>query len=102
MVAMYKIGDTLVREGKFGAVFVRKVSSVSHKPNVMAMTGATAHQIADWLSKAWRGEPRKLVQDEFPLLTKEEREFLISGITPTEWREIFPPEDKEEADGQEI
>jgi len=27
-----------------------------------------------------------LVQDAFPNLNKEQREFLISGITPDEWK----------------
>ena len=30
-----------------------------------------------------------LVQDAFPNLDKEQREFLISGITPDEWNETF-------------
>ncbi len=32
---------------------------------------------------------RELAQDIFPDLPKEEREFLISGITPQEWKETF-------------
>lgn len=35
----------------------------------------------------------KLAQDAFPFLSHEEREFLISGITPDEWNEIFGSED---------
>jgi len=30
-----------------------------------------------------------LVQDAFPNLDKEQREFLISGITPDEWNKTF-------------
>ena len=30
-----------------------------------------------------------LVQNVFPNLNKEEREFLISGITPDEWNNTF-------------
>lgn len=29
------------------------------------------------------------IQDVFPLMSKEDREFLISGITPEEWNKIF-------------
>ena len=32
------------------------------------------------------------IQDAFPFLKAEEREFLISGITPNEWRAIFGKE----------
>lgn len=96
MMASYKVNDILIKDGKFGAVFVRRASTFTGKVNVMAMTGATSHQIADWMSKRWRGEPVNLVQDEFPMLTKEEREFLISGITPEEWIVMFPPEEENE------
>jgi hypothetical protein len=34
-----------------------------------------------------------LAQDAFPDLTAEEREFIISGIHPTEWHELFGNED---------
>jgi len=34
-----------------------------------------------------------LAQDAFPELSAAEREFLISGITPEEWAEAFPPEE---------
>jgi hypothetical protein len=30
-----------------------------------------------------------LMQDAFPFLSADEREFLISGITPKEWEETF-------------
>jgi hypothetical protein len=35
----------------------------------------------------------KLAQEAFPFLSHEEREFLISGITPAEWHEIFDNKD---------
>lgn len=38
----------------------------------------------------------RLVQDAFPTLSAEEREFLISGITPREWNQLFPPEDDDD------
>lgn len=34
-------------------------------------------------------EQGKLVQDAFPNLTPEQREFIITGITPEEWTSIF-------------
>ena len=30
-----------------------------------------------------------LIQEAMPSLSKEEREFLITGITPTMWAHIF-------------
>mgnify|MGYP003668223493 FL=1 len=36
-----------------------------------------------------------LVQAIFPNLNKEEREFLISGITPDEWNNTFGDDEDE-------
>ena len=33
------------------------------------------------------------IQDALPQLTAEEREFLMTGITPVEWNEIFGSEE---------
>lgn len=38
------------------------------------------------------------VQDVFPELTPDDREFLISGITPEEWEEAFGEESDDEAE----
>lgn len=43
----------------------------------------------------------KFIQDAFKDLSAEEREFLITGITPAEWKELFPPESDEEAEATE-
>jgi|TARA_R110002020_G_C16209985_1_gene766920 hypothetical protein len=42
----------------------------------------TGEQIERWVA----GE---LVQDVMPNLTPEEREFIMTGITPEEWDESF-------------
>lgn len=36
----------------------------------------------------WRNGP-KLIQNVFPELPREQREFLITGNTPEEWNNIF-------------
>jgi len=35
-------------------------------------------------------EAGKAIQDVFPDLNKEQREFLISGATPEDWNRMFP------------
>ena len=35
-----------------------------------------------------------LIQDAFPNLNAEQREFLLSGITPQEWNDTFGEEDE--------
>jgi len=36
---------------------------------------------------AWKGGT--LAQDAFPQLNADEREFLMTGMTPDEWNEMF-------------
>lgn len=35
------------------------------------------------------------IQDIVPHLTNEDREFLMTGMTNSEWEAAFPPEEKE-------
>lgn len=35
---------------------------------------------------------RRYVQDIFPDLTMDQREFIKTGYTPEDWTEMFPPE----------
>jgi len=42
--------------------------------------------------RAWALQPlhkRPMVQDHFPELSPEHREFLLTGITPDEWDAFF-------------
>jgi hypothetical protein len=36
----------------------------------------------------------RLIQDAMPHLTKDEREFFLSGSTPAEWDEAFKEDDQ--------
>ena len=36
-----------------------------------------------------RFESKELIQNIVPNLSMEEREFLMTGITPKEWNELF-------------
>lgn len=33
-----------------------------------------------------------LIQECFPYLSAEDREFIMTGITPEEWNDLFPPD----------
>ena len=48
-------------------------------------------EVRSWL----HSEPgtRPFVQDAFPSLSPEDREFLLTGSTPEEWEELFGGED---------
>lgn len=99
-MATYKVGDTTIIQMKFGALYVKRYSTLSGREHAMTMTGTTAEDLVSWLGKREKGQSRRLIQDEFPMLTTEEREFLISGITPTEWKAMFPPETKVDEEGE--
>lgn len=47
-------------------------------------------QLSDFLDayEEWKGG--KLIQDAFPDLNDEQREFIMTGITPEEWNKLFP------------
>ena len=42
----------------------------------------------DWLQKRQR-RAAELIQDAFPEMKAEDREFLMTGITPAEWDRMF-------------
>ena len=54
---------------------------ISGKMNTMDLP-ISNEQIESWQSGSF-------VQDVFPDLTSDQREFLITGITPNEWNETF-------------
>ena len=62
-------------------MIVQRRSIISGKVNTMNID-CTEEQ----LNRHKMGE---LVQDVFPNLSVEEREFLISGVTPEEWDATF-------------
>lgn len=59
---------------------VTRKSPLTHEINSMDLD-ITAEQVIRWD----RGE---LIQDVFPHLTPDEREFIQTGITPEDWNEM--------------
>jgi hypothetical protein len=57
----------------------------SGKVNTMDLP-ITDEQIARW-------ESDTLIQNAFPNLNADQREFLMTGILPEEWDEMFPSDD---------
>lgn len=51
----------------------------------------TQEQIDKWQSGSY-------IQDAMPHLSADDREFLISGITPDEWNKAFPEEEEDEVE----
>ena len=62
-------------------MLVTKQSPISGKINSMELPITEAQLMAH--------KNGELVQNVFPTLSKEEREFLVSGISPKEWNDLF-------------
>ena len=62
-------------------MIVTRLSPISGKKNTMQLD-ITGQELIDW-------EKGGLIQDIFPYLTPEEREFIKTGITPDEWDAMF-------------
>tara|TARA_X000001382_G_scaffold44584_2_gene30137 strand:- start:236 stop:451 length:216 start_codon:yes stop_codon:yes gene_type:complete len=58
-----------------------RLSPISGKINVMDLD-VTKDQFVAW-------EKGALIQDAFPNLTPDEREFIKTGITPDDWDAMF-------------
>jgi len=50
-------------------------------------------QITHWLRNRMMRNVQPMVQDAFPDMKAEDREFLMTGITPAKWNEMFPKEE---------
>lgn len=64
---------------------IKRISQYSGKENKMDLP-ITLEQLIRWKS----GE---LAQRVFPHLSMAEREFLITGMTPEEWDELYGDEE---------
>jgi len=66
-------------------MMVTRRSSLSGKNHAMDLP-VSQEQLAAYAAGAF-------VQDAFPQLTAAEREFILTGITPKEWAEVFGEDD---------
>jgi hypothetical protein len=70
-------------------MLIEKVSILTGKKNVMDID-ITEKRYFQWLKE------KTIIQYAFPELSPEEREFLISGITPEEWANHFDSDEIED------
>lgn len=73
--------------GYFSSMQITRTSPVSGITRTLELS-VTEAQLHAWSM----GE---LAQNAFPQLTPDEREFIMSGITPDEWNAIHGTEDDE-------
>jgi transcriptional regulator with XRE-family HTH domain len=70
---------------------ITRISMFTNKVHKMDID-VTQEQLSSW-------ENGTLIQDAMPNLSADEREFIKTGVTPSEWAEFFGEEDEEEDDG---
>lgn len=73
-------------------IIYMKKSKVTGKDNSMELP-LTEEQFKDGFTKWVQGE---LIQKAFPTLDAGQREFIMNGITPEEWDELFGASQDEE------
>lgn len=70
-------------------MLITNISQLSGKEHTMELD-ITEDQLERFYNRRENGE---YVQTIFPNLSKEEREFILTGITPTEWTAMFGSND---------
>lgn len=68
---------------------VHKLSKITGKLNSMDIPGVTQYDVDMFVTDS------RTVQEVFPNLSPDEREFIKSGITPEEWDSELPEDDAE-------
>lgn len=103
----------LIRENKMGLVYF--LDTICGKENVNKTTitcvngnpsgkKITVNMSQQDVSQAWYNwvQAGQFIQSAFPQLNSAEREFLMTGITETEWNEIFKDdEDTDDVTGRD-
>lgn len=62
---------------------ITKISPFTGKENTIEIPGLTEQMLNDW-------KGGMLIQNAMPGISAEHREFLMTGITPEEWNDLFP------------
>ena len=73
-------------------MIITKFCEITQSTNSMNLD-ITQEEYNSFLSK--KPTERDNIQDIFPNLTDDEREFLITGLTPEDWNNIFSDEEEE-------
>lgn len=86
---------TKVQDLQGGTVLVTRPTIMGKVASHIIKSPYNSEDIAAWLFAKLLGKAL-LVQERFPLMNAEDREFLISGITPAAWAQMFPVEEDDE------
>lgn len=79
-----QIGRLIVENGESEWIDIKRPCVVTGEPYSVSV------RRTDW--NEWKGG--KLAQLAFPYLSREDREFIISGTSPQGWEELFGGNDE--------
>jgi hypothetical protein len=87
--------NVTVNQLQDGSVVVTRPSIMGKVASHTIKSPYKAIEIATWLAQklGYVSIKSMLIQEAFPDMGAEDREFLISGITPDAWNAMFPAED---------
>ena len=95
----YKIEAKAEQEGSGGYTVYTRQSIITWKESSIAI----AMPIDEFMYcfSLWTHD-KCLIQDCFPDLDDDEREFIMSGITVEEWTDLYGPDDDTELSNTEV
>ena len=67
---------------------ITRISAFTNKVHTMDID-VTQEQLSSW-------ESGTLIQNAMPHLSADEREFIMTGVTPSEWAEAFGSSEEED------
>ena len=80
---------TSVNELVDGSLAVTRLSILGQVATHVIPPVYDIYLVAAYLQAKVNGWRTKMIQDVFPDLNLEDREFLLSGITPAKWNAMF-------------
>lgn len=84
--------NTTVLQLKDGSIQITRPNILGSVATYTMKTEYSAIDIAKFLEAREMGTESRLIQNVFPRMSDEDREFIMTGITPERWLKIFPPE----------
>lgn len=81
---------TEMADGKTQVIYKKPVTAYDTRDVVMLFNATISQMNQGWFEWNVKGN---FVQDAFPFLSPDEREFLMTGTTPTEWKEMMREEE---------
>jgi len=88
-VQIHLAADLVISQNGNGTVYVSRPNMHGRIATYAIHSPYDAFDIARWMWNRRTSNKTTLVQVAFPNMSAEDREFLMTGITPTEWTHMF-------------